>query len=160
MTVKDQILETIKEMAPKHELPWELVAAIVQVESSFDPYAMRYEPAYKWLVNAELSATERNAQMTSWGLMQVMGAVAREHNMTGFLSRLTIPAVGLYYGMIHLAKYRRRWPQDWKDVIASYNAGSPKRTADMKYLNQGYVDKVLAAWQSFENQVPIKETEA
>lgn len=159
MTTKDSIIALIQELAPNHDLPWELVAAIVQIESSFDTYAMRYEPGYRWIAKEDLSATERTARMTSWGLMQVMGAVAREHNMTGYLSRLTIPAVGLYYGMVHLAKFRRRWPQDWKDVIASYNAGSPRRTAEGKYLNQAYVDKVLAAWQSYESSVPLKETE-
>jgi soluble lytic murein transglycosylase-like protein len=153
------ILALIRELAAVHGVPWELCAAIVEVESAFDPYAIRYESAYRWLVGDEtaLSATERMQQMTSWGLMQVMGGVAREYGFVGYCSRLCIPRIGLHYGLLHLAKFHRRYP-DWHDVIASYNAGRPAKR-DGAYLNQGYVDKVLAAWGRYDVPVPIKDTE-
>jgi hypothetical protein len=36
-------------VARKYKLPEQLVAAIVQVESGGDRFAMRHEPAYPWL---------------------------------------------------------------------------------------------------------------
>lgn len=147
MTESD-IIAIAKSLAAQHDLPWELVVAICKVESSLNPWAMRYEPAYKWLVGTDetLTATERIGQMISWGLMQVMGAVAREYGFTGSFPKLCEPTVGLQFGMLHLRKYRTRHG-NWPDAIASYNAGRPLKR-DEKYMNQGYVDKVTAHWQA------------
>lgn len=154
---KADILNLIQGLAPHHDLPWELVAAVVMTESSFNPWAIRYEPDFKYIVGIP-TPTEKAAQMTSWGLMQVMGAVAREHGFKGpYLSELCEPTIGLTYGMLHLAKFRRRYPV-WKDAIAAYNAGHPQ-TLNGKYLNQGYVEKVVNRWGLFERPIPIKETE-
>ncbi|PYU32417.1 MAG: lysozyme, partial [Acidobacteria bacterium] len=72
--------------AEAHALWPELVCAIVEQESAWNPWALRYEPAFyeKYIapqiargVIADL--TEWRARAFSWGLMQVMGQVAREH---------------------------------------------------------------------------------
>ena len=90
----------IKAAAVRRALPWELVYAICQVESSLNPTATRHEPHYRWLVgdNETMSPTERQGQMTSWGLMQVMGAVARELGHIGPFEDLLHPPTGLFYG--------------------------------------------------------------
>ena len=111
----------------------------------------------------QMDPTERIGQMCSWGIMQVMGAVAREHGFTGkpsdFPKLCTIPD-GLLYGCLHLVKFRARYSA-WPDVIASYNAGSPRRSLgpDGPYMNQSYVDKVIREWQKLEHQIPLKESE-
>lgn len=135
-----------------------LVAAIVMQESSGDPWATRFEPGYRWLwdcnarapfrhlTSLEVAAsrppldfssfpgvaiaTEWAGQRTSWGLMQVMGAVAREHGFRGrFLSELTDPATGLKYGCTLLATLYERWhgavPGGMEAVLSAYNAGHP-----------------------------------
>lgn len=154
-------INLIKSLAPQYKLPWELVAAIVWTESNCNTWAYRYEPQYKYLLGSEetLTATERAGQMISWGLMQVMGGVAREHGFKGWFPMLCEPTVGLTYGCLHLAKFKTRYPSSWSDVIASYNAGRPV-FRDGAYMNQGYVDKVLARWESFDLPIPLKETEA
>ena len=135
------------------ELPIACVKAVCLVESSLNQWAYRYEPQYKYVVGAaeSLSATERTGQMISWGLMQVMGGVARERGWTGPLPQLCDPVVGLKFGMLHLRKFYAKY-QNWPDALASYNAGSPRKGADGKYFNQSYVDKVLRAWAQFEKQ--------
>lgn len=142
---KTAILTLITDLAAKRGLDAALVAAVVETESAFDPWAMRYEPSYKYLVgNVEsLSQIERYTQMTSWGLMQVMGAVAREYGFTGWLSKLCDPTVGLNYGMLHLNRFYTRYGS-WTHAIASYNAGRPLMI-EGKYVNQIYVEKVLTA---------------
>jgi len=129
-----------------------LALAITEVESGGDTYAVRYEPNWKYLYNVEEFAklslvsleTEKVCQMMSWGLMQVMGAVARECGFEDRLPQLIDPRCGAKYGCNKLKKlFRIHKTVD--DVIASYNAGSPIKR-DGKYVNQGYVDKVRAVY--------------
>ena len=141
-----ELTTLIKSAASRRSLPWELVYAICQVESSLNPSAIRHEPHYRWLVgdNETMSPTERQDQMTSWGLMQVMGDVARELGHTGTLSELLDPHTGLFYGCLHLRRFRAKY-DIWPGVIAAYNAGSPRRVAGQigPYVNQSYVDKEI-----------------
>lgn len=150
--------DEIQRAAEKYGLPWLGVKAIVSVESSFRTDAMRFEKGYRWLVGGKLSLLEEDAQKTSWGLMQVMGAVARGYGFQGDLRQLLRPAVGLEYGCRHLAYYFKKYG-NWCDAISSYNQGSPRRTDEGRYQNQAYVDKVLREWNRFEVQIPLKETE-
>ena len=155
---------TIKSIARDFDLPWELIEALATTESALNPWALRYEPQYKYLYllddRSQLSPTERVGQMCSWGLMQVMGAVAREHGFRGYFPQLCDPIVGLRYGCLHVTKFRAKYGQ-WSDVIAAYNAGSPRREPNNPgaYVNQFYVNKVLTAWNALEVPIPLKETE-
>ena len=142
--------------AERHDLPVHLVSAIIKVESNGNPWAVRYEPAFykRYIVPLPISPyppcsldTERVMRATSFGLLQVMGQVARERGFAGtFLSELCEPTVGLEYGCPHLAKLRDRHLEkwDWEGVAASFNSGSPRRDGG-RWVNQAYVDKVRAA---------------
>lgn len=158
-------------VAPKYFLPVELVTAIVQVESGCNRFAMRTEPAYPYLwdvghgvpfrTNSSIASqrippaqfnspagssrmTEWLGQQTSWGLMQVMGAVAREYGFAGHFPGLCDPLQGLHYGCQHLARLRDRYYTDhgWRGVVAAYNAGSPRHALSGGYENQAYVTKI------------------
>jgi soluble lytic murein transglycosylase-like protein len=143
-------LNLIYDIALDEEVPWTLLAAIVQTESGGDPLAVRFEPDYKYVLNTAQFATANNIsqvtemmlQKTSWGLVQVMGGVAREHGHKGSILELAVAEIGLRYGAKHLKKFMRKYPNK-EDVIASYNAGSPVKGLDGKYKNQQYVDKVI-----------------
>jgi len=83
-----------------------LVGAVVEQESAWDTHAIRYEPAFRtrYVAPLGLPPTEEVARSMSWGLMQVMGQVAREHGFSGkFLSALCEPASGLDIGCAVLA---------------------------------------------------------
>jgi hypothetical protein len=70
--------------ASDYKLNTFLVAAIVVVESGGGTHKTRFEPTYPYLYGVEKYAkilqitqeTEKVHQMTSWGLMQVMGSTA------------------------------------------------------------------------------------
>ena len=65
--------------------------------------AARFRERYVRALN--LPATEEMARSTSWGVMQVMGQVAREHGFRGrFLSEICSPMVGIEIGCVVLAK--------------------------------------------------------
>lgn len=125
-----------------------LALAITEVESAGDPYAIRFEPGWKYHYNVDNFAklcrishdTEQMLQACSFGLMQVMGTVARELGHEESLLKLTDARTGAKFGCIKLARLFKTL-KSVDDVIAAYNAGSPIKR-DQKYINQGYVDKV------------------
>jgi|SRR6185503_7139703 len=150
--IDDEIKNAVEVCSYQYQLPANLVLAICQIESSFDPWAFRYEPQYKYLLGDRLtmSLTEKFGQMCSWGLMQVMGGVAREHGYKGPLPQLCLPDLGVNYGCKHLQKFFLKY-KNYPDAIASYNAGSPRRLeAGGDYVNQYYVKNVQAAWNAFD----------
>lgn len=127
----------------------DLVRAIITVESSWNPWAIRFEPAWRYFVNPRDWAdkllitfeTEQTLQACSWGPMQVMGAIARELGFQQELNRLSDPELGITYGVLKLKSLAQKY-RDESDVIAAYNAGSPRKTSGGMYENQKYVDKV------------------
>lgn len=134
--------------AEKNKIPPVLVAAIVMVESSGQPHAMRFEPHFRWLKDPKYYAgrlgitveTETALQKMSFGLMQIMGGTARGLGFDGYLTELTNPRENLKWGCQYLAQHFARYP--WHEAIAAYNAGSP-RYEDGRLVNVAYVDKVL-----------------
>lgn len=124
-----------------------LAIAIIRVESAGVTYRSRYEPAFrntfyisKYSDILGISfATEEIAQKTSHGLMQVMGAVAREMGYADYLTRLYEPALGCYWGCYKLKILLDKYQDLWK-AVASYNAGSVNLDGSPK--NLPYVNKV------------------
>jgi soluble lytic murein transglycosylase-like protein len=140
-----QIIEASK----AYDLDEALIGAIIAVESAGRPFATRYEPHYRWLFKVEEWAkkthvtvgTETIHQKTSWGLMQLMGALLRELGFEDAMPQACHPVTNIRYGAKHVSKLYDRYG-DMDDVIAAYNAGSPRRTETGVYENQSYVDKV------------------
>lgn len=149
-TIPPDILQMVQMQAPKKGLEPNLVLAIIKRESDFQQYAMRYEPAFKYFWDPEGFSrkvrvsieTERIGQATSWGLMQIMGAVAREYYFTRPFGLLFEPETNIEYGCRHLKTFFTRYG-NIQDAVASYNAGSPRLASDGKLVNQPYVDFVL-----------------
>jgi len=140
----------IPEYAEEFNLDPKLVRAVCKVESNLNPWACRYEPAWKYFKDVNIWAkklvqsqkTEEIQQATSWGSMQVMGSVARELGFAGHLTQLAVPGIGLKYGCMKLSQMVRRHKK-LEDAIAAYNAGSPRKTKGGHYVNQTYVDRIL-----------------
>lgn len=139
----------IENSARQHALNPCLVGSLVLTESTARAERVRYEPDYRWLFQPDkvrpkgcTTETETALQKTSWGLMQVMGAVAREHGFTGWLTRLLKPETNLEMGCRHLAWLEKRFGR--RDmVVSAYNMGFPRQKADGCFVNQEYVDKVM-----------------
>jgi soluble lytic murein transglycosylase-like protein len=126
------------------------VAAIVMTESSGNKNAERFEVNYRWLYKPEsftafLSnslAAEKRDQRTSFGYMQVMGAVCREFGYNGKLSDIK-SNLSLHYGCMMLAKLLKKYSGNIHDATAAYNAGSVRKVPSGEYGNQEYVDRVM-----------------
>jgi len=164
----------IAQCSRAYGLPASLIAAIVATESSGVRGAVRAEPGYRYMwdvankkpfreltgeelhaaeppngfsaIDNESIATEWWGQRMSWGPMQVMGAVARELGFLRPFGALCDAYIGLQWGCQHLLSLKTRFLDHygWEGVVAAYNAGSPRRGDDGKWVNQGYVDTVRA----------------
>ena len=136
--------------AGKYKLDPYLIAAFCKVESNYNTWAMKYEDHYRWLVDSpDPKSIEYHGQRTSWGLMQIMGAVARERGFKErYFSQICEASIGIDLGCRHLVWLRDKKGYKGDDMIAAYNAGSPRRTmSDGKtYVNQHYVDKINDAY--------------
>lgn len=135
----------------------ELALAIAQVESGLEPFTARYEPRWKyWYKVGEFASglgitrdTEKIFQATSWGLMQVMGTVARELGFDRHLTELTNPRYNVIVGVQKLKELHDQW-RDTEAVISAYNQGSPRKAADGTFKNQAYVSKVMKQYSALK----------
>lgn len=138
----------------------DLVRAICQVESGGVSWRARYEPAWNYFyLPASYAAklgitteTERIMQATSWGMGQVMGAVARELGFFDHLTKLALPETGIVYCIKKISELHRRYEMP-NDLISAYNAGTVHHDAAGVYKNQKYVEKVLNALHAIKSGV-------
>ena len=122
----NQLTELALAAATAHGLDPLLVCAVCEQESGWEPTAIRYEPAFyeTYVKPQNLNPTEAYARAFSWGLMQIMGQVAREQGFTGrFLAALTDPATNLEYGCRKLSRCLSRAGGDIHAALQFYNGG-------------------------------------
>lgn len=132
-----------------------LVKAIIGVESGFNPRAYR----------AEVAIGD-----ASRGLMQLLLRTARAAGFTGSPEQLFDPATNITYGVRYLCDLMRRKGDLWT-AVSAYNNGHGRRATQPttvclardqqgkcvryftaqpgQFLNQPYVDKVMAAYKYF-----------
>jgi len=118
--------------AARYGLRGELVCAVIEQESQWNEFAVRMEKGFlskyifpmKEFQEGKLTPTEAYTRAMSWGLMQVMGQVARELGFTGhFLSELCAPMNSIEYGCMKLAAGMKRHDGDETKALLAYNGG-------------------------------------
>jgi soluble lytic murein transglycosylase-like protein len=141
MAVPAQLVALARKAAAVQSLDPALVCGVVEQESAWNPWAMRYEPAFfaKYVAslytNNKVSASEAYARGFSWGLMQVMGQVARENGFDAvFLSALCDPEQGLAIGCKVLRKKVDAMAGETSRALLAWNGGA----------NPAYPGQVLA----------------
>lgn len=177
MLKSDLILLAIDE-AKKALLDPFLIQAIITAESNWDPSTIRCEINVLPVVDAILKAvpldvfrytisprdfanqngislnTEITLQKSSFGLMQLMGHNFREFGYAGLLTKTFDPEINLMFGC-KFFKARCDKYEVIDDKVASYNAGTPKKTVDGKYTNQDYVNKVVGLYNRLSRGSPV-----
>jgi soluble lytic murein transglycosylase-like protein len=137
MAPTTEIVALARTIASVHGLDSALVCAVVEQESAWDPHAIRYEPGFRasYVAPLNLPCTEEIARSISWGLMQVMGQVAREQGFQRpYLSALCESSAGLSFGCIVLAAKLAAAGGDVSRGLALWNGGG----------NPDYAAQVLA----------------
>lgn len=154
--------ELIKKYAEKHGIDPAIVFGVCSQESSLNQKATRYESGYRWVYKVDQCAkendiahgVEKRQQMTSFGIMQVMGSVLREYGYKGRLSDILYDVEKqLDYGCRHLSNKIKKYGLDLG--ILAYNSGSPSkdkfgvRFPAEKQPNAYYLKKVLEYSKEF-----------
>jgi soluble lytic murein transglycosylase-like protein len=149
--VPPELIDLTREIAAAHDLDPALVCAVVEQESAWNPWALCYEPAFlsryvaPLYTAGKLTATEAYARSMSWGLMQVMGQVAREHGFDGdSLAELCDPVVGVDFGCRILAARLVRARGDATAALLAWNGGA----------NSNYAAEVLARTRNYSAKSP------
>jgi soluble lytic murein transglycosylase-like protein len=130
MTASD-FIAMAKAAAEAVSLDPALVCAVCEQESSWNPWALRYEPGFlsRYVMPlfsaGKISATEAYARAMSWGLMQIMGETAREFGLPDAMPLPTLcdPATGLEYGCKKLADCWERARGDETKALLLWNGG-------------------------------------
>jgi soluble lytic murein transglycosylase-like protein len=156
MPSTSDLIALARATASKHALDAALVCAVVEQESGWDAHAIRYEPAFRtrYVAPLGLPPTEEVARSISWGLMQVMGQVAREHGFTGkFLSALCDPATGLDIGCAVLAAKVSAAAGDSSPRLDSPSTWEPSLAHALALWNGGanpdYAAQVIARMEQY-----------
>ena len=146
MTPDASLVNLAKVIASRHFLSPFLVCAVIEQESSWDTWAIRYEPKFftKYVAplytNNKISATEAYGRGFSWGLMQLMGECARECGFAEpFLSSLCDPATGIEWGCQHLRKKLDAADGELNRGLLAWNGGG----------NKNYATEVFARMQKY-----------
>lgn len=146
-----------------------LIQAIITAESEWDPDVMRSEinvlpvalsspvDVLRYTITPKEFAKQNNIsvntevilQKSSFGLMQLMGHNFREFGFGGLLTKTFDPEINLMFGCKFFKERCDKYAK-LEDKIASYNAGSPRKTAAGTYTNQPYVDKVLGLYKQLQ----------
>lgn len=151
------------EKCRRPEIELNLLLALCWQESSGNHWAIRYEPGYEYFVQVDkkrplhdvaqsaqgnriralqiLGATEFHAQSTSYGLLQLMGATARDVGFKGkYLTELCDPEINIAYGSMFLWDYCfKQGKNSTEHALLRYNGGG----------NKNYPDEVLAKLKLF-----------
>lgn len=126
----EPLIKQAKEAALAQGLDPGIICCICEQESGWNPYAIRYEPAFlaKYIAplytSNKITATEAWSRAFSWGLMQTMGQVAREIGWTGPLPQLCDPTIGLLIGCRIFSRKIALAKGDITKALLFWNGGS------------------------------------
>lgn len=156
MTDQESYQAMIRAECEKRKLPdFRVVCAIIEHESSWNPWAIKFEPRTRdpifpinyAKINHITADTERTLQQYSFGLGQIMGYKARELGYQRLLTELCDPHTAIYWTCELYAKLDAKY-KTIEEKIAAYNEGSVRLNDEKKFLNQDYVDSVLKLYRS------------
>ncbi|HTU32376.1 MAG TPA: lytic transglycosylase domain-containing protein [Candidatus Acidoferrum sp.] len=142
-----EFIPLARDAAARHGLDADLVCAVIEQESSWRTYEIRYEqeffdrycfPLFK---NPEITSTEARARAFSWGLMQVMGQTARDFGYAQPLPSLCIPQNGIEIGCKVLAHKVAVNDGNVREALNAWNGGA----------NPKYAEEVLAKSGKYRN---------
>lgn len=161
--------EAIAQAATRYGIAPTLVEAQVLAESGGNAWAWNPEPRYRYFWNvrtqrpfrvitlaeqiaetapADFPCLDGDAdqewwgQQASWGLQQIMGAVAREHGFRGpYLTQLCDPETNLNIGCAVLGRLLLWSHGDVDQALSAYNGGRGGNER-RPFRNQAYADRV------------------
>ncbi len=121
------------QVSTQYNLRADLLSAQIEVESSGEPFAFRYERAYfERYINGRVTvAGFRYGPLAacSFGLLQILLETALEHGFDDRPERLFDPRVGLAWGAKYLRVCLDKQAGDYRGALARYNGSGPAAMA-------------------------------
>lgn len=154
----EEIKQIVLKVSQSYGVDPHWVMAIILQESAGNRYQIRYEPRYRYLFHPDLFSkklrvtleTETQSQKISWGVGQVMGALAREQGHMGLMAELIDHELNIKHVCMRL-KNLRKYSNEKDDLFSMYNGGPGSlQKSQGAYLNQSYVDSVNQKLKSLE----------
>lgn len=152
--------DEIEKSSLKYGCDPSIVKAIIMQESAWNIYAVRAENSYRWFFNPELYAsnnpwinisTEICTQKMSWGLGQIMGALAREQGHNGLMAEILEPYLNIKHICIRI-KTLMKTCKSPEEIFACYNGGlGMLKTVSGKFKNEGYVVSAMGHLIKYQN---------
>ena len=147
LSTNDARLALAGKWATKYGLDRFLLCALIEQESGWNPFAVRFEPAflrnYVKPRDPENPSTREITMACSFGLCQVMGLVAVELGWRGaFLTELSDPDTGIDFGCRKLKQCIESHPHV-DNALLAYNGGG----------NPLYAEQVLARMDAYSKVV-------
>lgn len=153
----------IIEASELYGVAWEMIASIIQTESSGNQFAYRYEPKFNYLHDLNLlqnawkcpAETALIMQKSSYGYCQVMGATAIDLGLMKLPDFFTWPTllyrtdINLKFACKLINQKAKKYGNDPSDLYASYNAGTVKKSPQGNYENQWAVTKFQKHYRDF-----------
>lgn len=134
---KEDLIALAKSTAEKYGLESALACALAEQESSWNPWACRYEPGFyqryvtPMLEVGHIGATEATCRATSFGLFQVMGQTARELGFGGpFLTELCDPVIGTDIGCKFMSVLYSKTGNNVREALLRWNGGGSPEYPD------------------------------
>jgi hypothetical protein len=142
----------VDRVALQFQLDPELLSAQIFVESSGDPFAFRFEPAYfdRYVRDRPLVAGFKYGPLAacSFGLLQILLETAIEHGFEDQPQRLFDPMIGMTFGAKYLRHCLDLTGQDYRKALAKYNGSG---TAAMAYATKVFSVRDRAASNDLRN---------
>lgn len=143
----NRLIVLARDAAARHGLSAGILCGLIERESSWDPWSIRYEDGFFTRYIEKLIAqhllndpTEERARAFSWGLGQVMGEEARERGYSGHLAMLCDPPTGVEWTAIVLARKLELASGNLARGLQGYNGGgNPNYAAEVQTLADKYV---------------------
>jgi soluble lytic murein transglycosylase-like protein len=138
MMTQDQLVTLAKTTAQSHNLYVELICAICERESTWNPYEIRFESGWydrkDWpqlLTQSKYPrfcsvSTEIAARSMSWGLMQTLGQSVREIGFADWMPQLSDPLTGLDWGCQLFARKLELAKGNVPEALLLWNGGANK----------------------------------
>lgn len=153
--------ELVTREALKHQVPFDIIIAMICQESGGDRWAVRYEQAFfsRYIASKDRGSllgfipretkctlmTEKFLRANSFGLMQIMGETAREIGFKGPLLSLTVPSINVALGCQYFAAKLKQHGGDVDKALLSWNGGGNKKYPFMvrKWVGSNFFTDVI-----------------
>jgi soluble lytic murein transglycosylase-like protein len=111
---QENVIKTIKRLAPAHGVPTWFALRIAKVESNYNPHVRGLAGEY--------------------GVYQMKCATAREMGFRGNCSALLKPEINIKFGLKHLTEAMRRSKGNLKLAASKHNGGLGRRKLVAQYV--------------------------